>query len=109
MFLYHAGERTGAHLLIIALLGEPSCGLIRKLDNDLTLGKLRLELHDELLNDLAHDLGRQMAEADRRIEPVAEWRSIYSDISKRMRLTPRTSASRRATSVLPTPVGPENR
>ena len=34
---------------------------------------------------------------------------MYSDMSKRSMLTPSTSASRFATSVLPTPVGPEKR
>ena len=37
------------------------------------------------------------------------WRSMYSDMSNRMSSTPIVSASCRVTSVLPTPVGPENR
>ena len=37
------------------------------------------------------------------------WRSMYSDMSKRSSSTPMQYASWRATSVLPTPVGPENR
>ena len=37
------------------------------------------------------------------------WRSMYSDMSKRMSSTPMMKASWRATSVLPTPVGPEKR
>ncbi|CFP63828.1 Uncharacterised protein [Bordetella pertussis] len=37
------------------------------------------------------------------------WRSMYSDISKRSSSMPMVNASWRATSVLPTPVGPENR
>ena len=37
------------------------------------------------------------------------WRSMYSDMSKRTSSTPSVAASCFATSVLPTPVGPENR
>ena len=37
------------------------------------------------------------------------WRSMYSDMSKRTSSTPMMKASCRATSVLPTPVGPEKR
>jgi hypothetical protein len=37
------------------------------------------------------------------------WRSMYSDMSKRMSSTPMMKASCFATSVLPTPVGPEKR
>ena len=36
-------------------------------------------------------------------------RSMYSDMSKRTNSTPMAIASWRVTSVLPTPVGPENR
>ena len=37
------------------------------------------------------------------------WRSMYSDMSKRRSSMPMMLASERATSVLPTPVGPANR
>ena len=37
------------------------------------------------------------------------WRSMYSDMSKRINSTPSATASCLATSVFPTPVGPENR
>ena len=37
------------------------------------------------------------------------WRSMYSLMSKRSSSMPSVEASWRATSVLPTPVGPENR
>jgi hypothetical protein len=51
----------------------------------------------------AHIARRRADQAD------TVWRSMYSDMSKRSSSTPRIEASWRATSVLPTPVGPENR
>jgi hypothetical protein len=64
---------------------------------------------------LGERLGQQAAlvEADvarrRADQPLTAWRSMYSDMSKRTSSMPRQYASCRATSVLPTPVGPENR
>ncbi len=43
------------------------------------------------------------------IRRLTVWRSIYSDMSKRISSTPMMAASCLATSVLPTPVGPLNR
>jgi hypothetical protein len=64
---------------------------------------------------LVDAVGQQAAlvEADiarRRADQAADRvRSMYSDMSKRSSSTPSVSASCLATSVLPTPVGPENR
>ena len=50
-----------------------------------------------------------ISRAVRRSGGLTVWRSMYSDMSKRNSSTPSEDASCRATSVLPTPVGPANR
>ena len=50
------------------------------------------------------DIARRRAD-----EAETVWRSMYSDMSKRSSSMPMMFASERATSVLPTPVGPANR
>ena len=61
VLLDDAAERPRAHALVIALLGQPGDRFRRQVEGDAALGKLRLELHDELLHDLVDDRHRQRA------------------------------------------------
>jgi hypothetical protein len=60
--------------LVIAVLGEPIARLVRQLDRDVAVGKLRLELQDELVDDLGHDLARQAPEGHDCVEAIAKLR-----------------------------------
>ena len=65
-------HRAGAHGLIVAILDQPLARLIRQLDRHIAIRQLRIKLHDELVDDLRHHFGRQMAEGHGRVQPVAE-------------------------------------
>src|SRR5712691_5550682 len=65
-------HRPRAHLLVVAVLGQPLAGLFRELDGDVAVAELRLELEHELLHHLGDDLLREMREGDDGVEPVAE-------------------------------------
>ena len=47
-----ARHRPRAHLLVIAVLDQPVARLVGELDRDIAFGKLGIELHDELVDDL---------------------------------------------------------
>ena len=72
LFLDHAGKRPCAHLVVIALVGQPFGGRTRQLDMNTAVHELGFQLQHELFDDLQNDLFRQRAEADHRIEAVAE-------------------------------------
>ena len=78
MLLNDTGKRTGAHLLIVALLGQPIRRFGGQFDIDLALRQLGLELHDELLHHLAHHPRGQVAEGDHRVEAVTELRREHA-------------------------------
>src|SRR5471032_177228 len=196
--LDQARHRARAHQRVEAFLAEELAQLLGEDRLDFFIVQLFFQLHQELVDDAQDDLFVQRAEADGRVDPVAElrrehaldvghlvasllgvgeadrrllqafgarvgghdddhvaevglasvvvgqramvhhlqqdvedvrmrffdfieqqygarirrdtaWRSMYSDMSKRISSMPRMKASCLATSVLPTPVGPENR
>ena len=92
--------------------------VVHHLQQDVEQVRMRL-LHlveqQHAMRMLVDAVGQETAlvEADiagrRADQPETVWRSIYSDMSNRMSSTPSDAASCFATSVLPTPVGPENR
>src|SRR5690606_39882578 len=75
VLLDHAGQRTGAELVVVTLLSQPLGRPFRELDGDAAICELRLELEDELLDNLEDDLRRQARERDDRVEAIAELRS----------------------------------
>src|SRR5690554_1917217 len=72
LVLDQAGQRTRAVLLVVALLGKVVPRCLRKLDRDVPLGQLLLELEHVLVDDLPHDVGRQGREGNARVEAVSE-------------------------------------
>ncbi len=69
-----ARHRPRAHRLVIAVVDQPGARLVGKLDRDVAVGELRLELQDELVDDARDDFLRQPRERHDRVEPVAEFR-----------------------------------
>jgi hypothetical protein len=74
VLLDHAAQRAGAHLVVVALVGQPFGGGLGQLDGHVAVHQLGLELQDELLDHLQDDLLGQRREADHRIQTVAELR-----------------------------------
>ena len=103
--------------LLAVVVGQ--LAVIHDLQQDVEQVRMRLlDLVEQqhAMRMLVDAIGQQAAlvEADiarRRADQPAETvcRSMYSDMSKRSSSTPSVAASCLATSVLPTPVGPENR
>ena len=62
MLLDYPPERTRAEMLVVALLGEPGASAGVKLDRDVAIGELFLELQDEFVDDAADRLRRQRRE-----------------------------------------------
>ena len=51
-----ACHRPRAHLLVIPMLDQPAARFVGEIDRDIAIGKLGLELHDELVDDLDDDV-----------------------------------------------------
>jgi hypothetical protein len=79
------------------------------------MGLLDLIQQQHRMRMLVDRLGQQATLVETHIPggaPISRdtvWRSMYSDMSKRINSMPMILASCRVTSVLPTPVGPANR
>src|SRR5204863_3720018 len=72
VLLDDAGEWPGAEQAVVALLGQPAAGTVGKLDEDLAVGQLNLELGHELVHHLAHAFGAEIGELDGGVETIAE-------------------------------------
>src|SRR6185437_6590318 len=77
VLLDDAGQRTRAEQTIVALLREPFPRTLVELDGDVAIGKLLLELQDELVDDAADGIRRQRGEGHDGVEPVTELRREY--------------------------------
>src|SRR6185503_8890556 len=64
-------ERARPENRVVALLREPRARLRLQRDRDPALGKLRLELQDEFLDNSFHYRGRERVERDDGVEAVA--------------------------------------
>src|SRR5215469_6367923 len=74
VLLNHARHRPGAHQFIVAVGDQPAARLIRKLDRDVAVAKLRFKLKYKFLDHLRDNLLRKMREGNRGVEPVTEFR-----------------------------------
>ena len=74
VLLNDARHRPRTHLLVVAVRDQPLGCLVGELDRDVAVGKLRLELHHELGDDLSDHFLAEVGERDGRVEPVAEFR-----------------------------------
>ena len=101
VLLDHPAERARAHLVVVALVGQPLGRLGRQLDLDVAVHQLRLELQHELLDHLQDHLLRQRREADHRVEPVAELRREHPlDRRRVLALAPRPAEAERVRRLL---------
>ena len=74
LLLNEALHRAGAHLLVVAFLGQPLPGGVVHVEFHLLGVELGLELREELVHHGLDDLQRQRVELDDRVEAVAELR-----------------------------------
>ena len=74
MLLDYTSHGPSTHEFIVTVRDQPAAGLFRKLDGDIAVAKLRLELEHEFLHHFGDDLLREMRESDRGVEPIAEFR-----------------------------------
>src|SRR5205085_4669063 len=75
LLLYEAGHRARAHLLAVAVLGEPAARALREREFDVLLDELRAHFRDELVHDALDGLERERRERDPGVEAVAELRA----------------------------------
>ncbi len=102
--LDHATQRAGTVLGLVAALREERHRGIRHLELDLTSGKPRRGRAEHETHDLRQLVGAELLEQHDLVAPVQEL-----EADDRRSSSKSDDASARASSVLPTPVGPRNR
>ena len=74
MLLNHPRHWPGAHQFIVAIGNKPPACLVRKLNRNVAVAKLCLELEHEFLDHFGDNLLREVRESNGRVEPVTEFR-----------------------------------